>query len=238
MTNVIAIIPARGGSKGLPRKNIRMMCGKPLIAHTLEQALDVELIDRVIVTTDDEEIAQVAKLYGAEVPFIRPAALADDLATTEETLKHAVEWIEENEDYQIDIVVFLTCTTVFRRREWIYEVTRRLLENPELETVFMAYMTHKNFWRKVQGKYVKLAADIKYASRQVREPLYREDTGIACATRSSLIKAGKRVGEKVDILATEDERTSIDIHTEYDFWLAEQVMTRWPMEEIQDGEDD
>ena len=87
MKNLV-IIPARGGSKGIPRKNIRSMCGKPLIAWSIETALDSASVDRVIVSTDSQEIAQIAHDYGADAPFIRPARFADDTATTESAMLH------------------------------------------------------------------------------------------------------------------------------------------------------
>ena len=86
----IAIICARGGSKGLPRKNLKLLDGHPLIGRVVKQAAELDCIDNVIVTTDDEEIANIAKDYGAEIPFLRPATLAEDLTSTEETLKHAL----------------------------------------------------------------------------------------------------------------------------------------------------
>tara|TARA_B100000035_G_C20821233_1_gene474344 strand:+ start:65 stop:748 length:684 start_codon:yes stop_codon:yes gene_type:complete len=92
-----AIIPARGGSKGIPRKNVKIFQGKPLIKHTIEQALASEHISRVVVSTDDEEIASVARAEGAEVPFMRPMEIAQDMSTDLEFMQHATEWFEENE---------------------------------------------------------------------------------------------------------------------------------------------
>lgn len=86
----LAIIPARGGSKRIPHKNIREFCGKPMIAHSIEAAACSGLFDRIVVSTDDEEIAAVARSYGAEIPFMRPAAIADDMATTGQVMRHAV----------------------------------------------------------------------------------------------------------------------------------------------------
>ena len=95
MANAVAIIPARGGSKRIPRKNIKMFHGKPLIAYSIEVALASQLFDKVVVTTDDEEIAMVAKAYGAEVPFLRPKALADDFTGTGDVIDHALNVLKE-----------------------------------------------------------------------------------------------------------------------------------------------
>jgi CMP-N,N'-diacetyllegionaminic acid synthase len=225
--NVVAIIPARGGSKGLPQKNIKPLAGKPLVAYSIEAAKASPLVDRVIVSTDDEEIARVAREYGAEVPFMRPAELAADMAPTEPVLKHAVEWLEENENYHVDIVLFLQPTDIFRKKSMIEGVIRRLLEDDGIDSCFVAYATHKNFWRRPGDQWVRLAPDIAYGPRQTREHLYREDTGIACATRAEFIRQGKRLGPRVDIIVNYDETSWIDIHDEFTFWLAEKVITEW-----------
>ena len=225
---VVAIIPARGGSKGLPGKHLRPLAGKPLLAYAIEPALASTLIDRVIITTDSAEIADAARALGAEAPFLRPANLADDAATTEAALQHAVLWLDEHQGYHADIVVFLTCTAVFREQAWLDEAVRRLLARPELDTVFVGLRTHKNFWRRVGSDWVRLAADIPYGSRQHREPLLREETPTACATRANLIRAGRRVGPKVDIIETDDDRVTLDLHSDFDLWLAEQVLVEWP----------
>ncbi len=95
MAKSIAIIPARGGSKRIPRKNIKDFFGKPLIAYSIQTALESKLFDKIIVTTDDEEIANVAKKYGAEVPFIRPKELSDDFTGTDDVIKHALNWLKK-----------------------------------------------------------------------------------------------------------------------------------------------
>ena len=223
--NVVAVIAARGGSKGLPGKNIRPLAGKPLIAYSVEAAKASPYVDRVIVTTDSPEIAEVARKFGAEVPFMRPAELAQDLTPTEPVLAHAVEWLEREEGYRVDIVVFLQPTDIFRKRTMIDETVKRLLDDPTLESAFVAYKTHKNFWRKKDGQWVRMAPDLAYGPRQKKEPVFREDTGLACATRASLIKAGKRLGDRVDIIENSDDASSIDIHTEFDFWLADKVLS-------------
>jgi len=222
-SHVVCIIPARGGSKGLPRKNVCRLAGKPLIAYSVEAARKCPLIDRVIVSTDDEEIADIARSYGAQVPFKRPAELAVDDATTESVLQHAVRWLEENEKYSVDIVVFLQATDIFRKQWMLNEVVQRVLRDSTIDSAFVAFETHKNFWRIVDKQPVRLA-DIPYGARQKREHVYREDTGIACATRAEFIKQGKRLGPRVSIVANTDAASFIDIEDEFTFWLAEQVL--------------
>lgn len=226
---VVAIIPARGGSKGLPGKNIRWLAGKPLLAYAIEAVQSSSLIDRIVVSTDHEEIASVAKKYGAEAPFLRPTDISSDEATTESALQHAVLWLD-NHGYVADVVVFLTCTAVFRKHEWVSAVVRLLLDDESLDSVFVTLATHKNYWRKLDGQWQRLAPDISYGSRQTREPLYREETPTALATRASFIRQGRRLGDNVDFVVTHDERIAIDIHSEFDFWMAEKIMAEWPMD--------
>ncbi len=231
--NVVAIIPARGGSKGLPGKNIKLLLDKPLIAYTIIAAKDAKLVDRVIVSTDDKEIANVAREWDAEVPFIRPKELATDNASSESVLKHAVEWLEKNENYQIDIVVYLQVTDIFRKRGMIDTVVKKLIEDPSLESAFVAYPTHKKFWKDAGGKFVRLTKK-EYIPRQKAKPIYREDTGLACATRIDLIKKGLRPGDNVWILENPDDYSGIDIHDEKDLWLAEVVLKKEKAENNRD----
>ena len=131
---MIAIIPARGGSKGLPGKNIMKLGDKPLIAHTIEAAKNAIEIDRVIVSTDSEEIAEISKTYGAEVPFIRPAWLAQDTSLACDAYLHAVEYIRENEGYEIKKFIVLLPTAPFRTCFDIDEAVK-LFEEKKADTL-------------------------------------------------------------------------------------------------------
>ena len=109
MARSIAIIPARGGSKRIPRKNIKEFFGKPLIAYSIQAALESKLFDKVIVTTDDDEIANIARKFGADVPFIRPKELSDDFIGTGDVIKHALEWLKEKgEAYELMCTIYAT----------------------------------------------------------------------------------------------------------------------------------
>lgn len=220
----VAVIIARGGSKGVPRKNVKLLAGKPLIAYPIIAAKNCPLIDRVIVSTDDGEIAEAAKEWGAEVPFMRPKELAEDRTATEPVLQHAIQWLDEHEGYRADIVVFLTATFVPRKKGITEQAVRYLLDHEELDSAFAGTPTHKNYWRLKNGQWTRLASDIpQYSSRQTKEPLWREDTPLVCATRADWIRKGKRMGEKVWIIEN-DAEFSVDIDTSFDFWLAEEYM--------------
>ena len=222
----IAIICARGGSKGLPRKNVKELDGVPLIGRVVKQAVDQACIDTVIVTTDDQEIATIAKHYGAEIPFMRPSSLAADLTTTEETLQHALLTYEEMNNIEYDICVFLTPTDVFRRSEWISQAVDRLKNSSDLESVFVGHKTHKNFWEQQDnGSWLRVRDWMaSYSSRQVRRAIIREDTGLACASRAWLWREGRRLGDAVEIIVNDDDFTGIDIHAQEDLYLAQAAL--------------
>ncbi len=133
--NIIAIIPARSGSKGIPDKNIMSMHGKPMIAYSIEHALDSKLINRVIVSTDSDFYAEIAKKYGAEAPFIRPEEHAQDKTPDFPVFLHTINWLKENEDYEPDIIVHLRPTHPLRDVKDIDKMIEILINNPHLDSV-------------------------------------------------------------------------------------------------------
>jgi len=223
----ICIICARSGSKGLPNKNLKKIGDEFLLERPIKHALDSGVVDVVLVSTDSIEIAELAKAYGAIVPFLRPKEISGDLATTEDTLKHALLTYEEMIGEKFDLAVFLTATDIFRNPSWIRQCVQKLQDNPCLESVFVGYKTHKNFWEKQDDGTWKRLRDWMsvYSSRQIRRLVVREDTGLACASRASLWRMGRRIGDIVEIIEIDDDFTFIDIHTEEDLVLAELAMS-------------
>ncbi len=124
----VAIIPARGGSKRIPRKNIKPFAGKPIIGYSIEAALQSQLFDRVIVSTDDPEIASVAESFGAEIPFLRPANLADDFAGTNAVVKQCLEWLKDGNE-TVDHACCIYATAPFIRFKYLHEGYKRLVES-------------------------------------------------------------------------------------------------------------
>ena len=224
--DIICIIPARGGSKGLPRKNVKLIGTEPLIARPIRHAIESGVIGTVLVTTDDEEIAKIARTSGAIVPFIRPKNLADDLTTTEDTLKHALITYEEIVGKKFELAIFMTATDIFRNVNWIKEGVEIMNNNLKLDSVFVGLKTHKKFWEKQEdGSWKRLKPWMKtYASREVRRDIVREDTGLMCVSRSYLWREGRRIGDCVDIITNNDDFTSIDIHQSEDLLLAESAL--------------
>ena len=141
---ILALIPARGGSKGIPRKNIRPFAGFPLIAYSIAAGLQSGLGLRVVVTTDDEEIAEVARAYGAETPFIRPAELAQDRTTDLPVFQHALRWLAEHDDYRPQVVVHLRPTTPIRPPDLVDRSVALLLAHPEADSVRGITPAHQN----------------------------------------------------------------------------------------------
>ena len=220
---VATIILARGGSKGFPKKNIALLCGKPLIAYTIEASLGCKYVDRTFVSTDDPEIARIAREYGAEVPFLRPRELSGDFANAEECLLHAVDWLAKHENYHIDIVSYMQVTDVFKKKYMLANCIEALLNDPTIESAFVGYRDHKNYWKRNGDEYVRLT-DPGNEARQKKEHIFREDTGLGCATRVRVLRSGRRLGDHVVIIPNDDVASSIDIHTEFDLWLAEQIL--------------
>ena len=220
---IVSIIPARGGSKGVPRKNIRNLAGKPLIAYTIEQSLQSRLIDRTIVSTEDGEIAEVAQQYGAEVPFLRPTELAGDHAPTMEVLLHAVNLLEKQEQYNFDILVLLHITTPLRNVQDIYSCVSMLVE-AKADNVFSVTESHRNpYFNMVETGDDGIATLVKkgnFPTRQAAPKVYDMNASIYVWWKDILKKEKKIFLKKSHVYVMPKER-SIDIDDELDFKIAE-----------------
>ena len=212
ISEVVAIIPARGGSKGIRRKNLQLLGGKPLIAWPIELAKSISRIDRVVVSTEDDEIAKQAKKLGAEVPFVRPPELADDETPTLPVLQHAVEFLEEKGS-KVGIVLLLYATTPFMRKDRIEEALD-LFEKTDCNSVMGIQEDKGRFWKidEVKGKYLPFYPEDRI-NRQYYKPLYREAGNIYFSRNEVLMTKNKVVDEeKVEFVLVEDNET-IDIDT-------------------------
>jgi N-acylneuraminate cytidylyltransferase len=132
---VLAIIPARGSSRGIPKKNIKDLCGHPLLAYSVTAAVQSEKVTRVICSTDDEEIAEIANEYGAEIPFLRPNRFAQDKSQDIELFIHALEWFKSNENYCPDYVVQLRPTSPVRLEGVVDKAISELEKNTEFDSI-------------------------------------------------------------------------------------------------------
>ena len=173
----LAIIPARGGSKGIPRKNIRPLAGRPLIAFNIEQARLSRYVDRLVVSTDDAEIAAVAQQYGAEVVW-RPAEISGDTASSESALLHTLEHLRQSEGYEPDVLVFLQCTSPLTLAEDIDGTVQALLDQGA-DSALATIPFHYFLWRQADGDAVGINHDKRSRPlRQERQPQYLESGAV------------------------------------------------------------
>ncbi|MDP1604377.1 MAG: acylneuraminate cytidylyltransferase family protein [Legionella sp.] len=171
--DILALIPARGGSKSVPRKNIMKLHGKPMIAWAIEHALASKHISRVVVTTDDEEIATIARSYGAEVPFLRPAELSGDFALDVEFHRHALQWLEDNERYVPNMVVNLRPTPPSRNPLIIDRAIETFAAHEEadsLRSVHLASETPFKMWIMDTDGYMKPVAYLPNVLEPYNQP--------------------------------------------------------------------
>ncbi len=229
MKKIVCIIPARGGSKGLKLKNVRLLNKKPLIYYPIDYALKSKIKMDIFVSTDSVKIAAVAKKFGAEVPFLRKKKYSLDHTTTEETLKNALLEYEEYKKVKYDYCIFLTATDIFRDKKWISIGLKKMINDKKLESVFVGYKTHKNFWQKnANNKWQRLKGWMaRYESRQTRRHIVREDTGLFSISKANLWRKGIRIGNNVDIIEHEEDFSFIDIHNEKDLKIANLIFKKF-----------
>lgn len=225
---ILAIIPARGGSKGLPGKNIKKLNDKPLIAYSIEEALRSQLIDRVMVSTDSEEIAAISKQYGAEIPFIRPAELATDTASSVDVVIHAIEYLKENQNYIPEYVVLLQCTTPFKTSEDIDGTIEKCIKENMDAAVSICEAEVNPYWTvKFEGNKLKdvIPGGNAITARQLLPKAYRLNGGIYVVKTEVFLNERNFMPKHTTGYIMSQER-SIDIDTADDFeqcqyWLEE-----------------
>jgi N-acylneuraminate cytidylyltransferase len=232
MTPILALIPARGGSKGLPRKNVLPLAGKPLVAHTIATALDSSTITRTIVSTDDDEIAEAARSHGAEVPFRRPAELAADESLDLEVFRHALEWLAREEGYEPELVVHLRPTNPIRRTERVDEAVRAMLADPRadsLRSVSVPAQTPYKMWRR-EGAYlaplVEVAGvrDAHSRPRQSLPEVWWQNGYVDVIRPRTVLELASMSGERVLPFVVQDRFVEIDYADA--FAAAEELLRR------------
>jgi len=202
---ILGVIPARGGSKGVPQKNVRQVCGKPLIAWTIEAAQQSLLLDRWVVSTEDPEIARISRLYGAEI-LNRPPQLATDTTPTLHVLKHALDHVSA------DIVVLLQPTSPIRSSGLIDRCIRQF-QDTQADSLATGFMC----------KYQEYALD-NNLRRQDRAGFFYDD-GNVYVLRASMVSAGEQFGEKIERVLLDREQ-NIEVDDFFELWLAEKVLER------------
>lgn len=222
MPDILALIPARGGSKGILRKNIRSFAGYPLIAWSIAAAKQSELVTRIIISTDDEEIAKVAREYGAEAPFLRPIEISQDKTTDLPVFEHALKWLEEVEGYRPDIVIQLRPTSPIRPKNMLDDAIRILQNHKDADCVRGVVSAGQNpykMWR-FNGEDKPLNPLLEVdgisepynAPRQILPPVYWQ-TGHIDAIRTSTILEKKSMTGDVIYPLVIDSKYTVDIDT-------------------------
>ena len=229
----MALIPARGGSKRLPGKNIYPFAGEPLIVHTIRQALAARHVARVIVSTDDEDIARVSRDAGAETPFMRPAEISGPTATLTDALKHAILWLEDHEGWTTEYSVLLQPTTPVRPPGLIDQCIQALEDEPEADSLITVvpaprelYAAYWSWWH--NGKYLEPvvkdpATGKRFQAQTTDGPRMLETNGYVTVHRRSVVLTGNdRYGERI-VPFTMPAGSTVDIDDEEEFRKAERL---------------
>ena len=238
MSKIIGIIPARSGSESVKNKNIRTFHGKPLIAWTIECALASRL-DRVIVSTNDENIQNIAKEHGAEAPFLRPESISDNYCGIEPVLKHTYEYLKKEENYEADIIVMLLPTSPFRETKDLYLAIQMYLDD-DLTSVVSVIKAEANMnphWMLVEnsnsinlfnGNTLK---DIQDRRQDLPDVFIRNDFVYVLDPKNLYESKSNLYGERVNLYKISEQRYDIDINSEKDFYIAEAIFSKLKLNE-------
>jgi CMP-N,N'-diacetyllegionaminic acid synthase len=242
---ILGIIGARSGSKGVPHKNVRLLAGRPLVGWIIEAAKASRYLDRVIVSTDSPEYACIARSLGGETPFIRPAEYATDRSTDYEYVRHAVDWLEDNEGYRPDIVVRMVPTVPLQLPEDIDSCIEQLMSDPTADTCLVVAEARQH-----PAKALKVVDDsegrrhlVSYltssprdagpTNRQSYERVYFRANVVACK-RHVIKEFGSLAGDRVTFHVIPQER-ALDIDSPEDFAVAEWILTRVKLNKREEG---
>lgn len=228
MSEVLAVIPARGGSKGIPRKNLQMLGGRPLVEYSIVAARAARRVTRTVVSTDDAAIAEVARAAGADV-VRRPPALATDEAPTEAALEHAVQWVEADGS-RVEIVVLLQPTSP-RRPVGLVDACIERLEETGADSLLTVCRTHSFFWRLGESG---LEASYDWRKRPRRQELgdkqvwFRENGSVYVTRRDVLLNEHNRLGGRIAFYEMA-EVDSFEVDSIFDLWLHERLAEKFPL---------
>ena len=228
-TRVLGVVPARGGSKGIPRKNIVPLAGKPLLAYTIEAALQAERLTRVVVSTDDEEIAAVAQQWGADVPFRRPDELASDTALSLPVVQHALVEVEWQEGRRYDVVVMLQPTTPLRTADDIDAGIALLVEDGADSVVSVVDVEGYHPFRMKRvlddGRLINYIdqgfEDMR--PRQLLPPVYIRSGALYITRRAVLMEQDSFIGAHCKAYVMPQQR-AVNIDSAFDLWLAQYLL--------------
>ena len=232
MSEVLALIPARGGSKSIPRKNIRSFAGRPLIAWSIAAGLAAESVRRVLVSTDDPEIAEIARRCGAEVPFLRPESISQDNTPDLPVFQHALQWLIDNQGYRPEIVVQLRPTSPLRRAWHIDQAVYRLLERPEADavrTVCLPFQNPFKMWQIEPDGFMKPLLQVPpfrepyNLPRQLLPEVYWQTGYVDAAWSDTILEQDSMTGKRILPLVIPPEDW-IDIDSPDDWRRSERML--------------
>lgn len=230
--HVLALIPARGGSKGIPRKNLKLMAGKPLVQYTIERALEAVRVDRVVVSTDDTEIAEVARRCGAEVPFLRPEELSGDNSPEWPMMEHCLDFLERAEGWKADLLVYLRPTMPLRNPGEIDKAVTTLLSRPDLDCVrttrpapYPPYWMYRRDKDGLMEPFDPCVKPFQYSYRQDLPEVICADGSVDVTRVEVLRKIRRTSGGRVFALHR-DEKYQVDIDTLEDWEFCEYLLKR------------
>lgn len=220
--NILVVIPARGGSKGLPGKNIRPLCGKPLIGYSIDIARSITLDENICVSTDDNQIKRVVEGYGLEVPFMRPESLATETSTTNDVLLHAIDYYEM-QGRKYDIIILLQPTSPLRKELEVKEALSLYNHNIDMVVSVIESHTPSVLCTENEDGFIELVHNKTAAGRQSLPTYYEYNGAIYVINVKSLKEKGiSSFTRKVKYIMPKE--TSIDIDDIYDFMLAEHII--------------
>jgi len=222
--SVLGLVPCRGGSKGIPRKNVREVADEPLLAHTVRASRDAERVDRTVVSTDDAEIKEAALEAGAEVPFDRPAELATDEALIEPVIEHAVEWLREHEGETYDTIALLQATAPLRTAEHVDEAVATY-EAEDADSLVAVSEGDSYRWRETPDG----AEIVNYDSRkrrQEKEPEYVESGALYLVDTELFLETGD-LQAGTTALSVLDRVSALDIDEPFELWMADEILSEW-----------
>jgi len=228
--NILAIIPARGGSKGISNKNIRKLAGKPLIEYSITSAKKSKKINRIIVTTDNKKIASISKKAGAEIPFLRPKQISKDDTPIIDVIQHTLDFLENTESYKPEIIILLQPTNPLRSIRNIDNCINLLLNSKSSSVISVSLAKHhpdisftiqNNFLKPLNSKFEK------HSLRQKRKLIYSPSGLIYGFWYDTLKKYHSIYGPKIKPLITKNNAELIDIDEPFDLFLAEMILKHW-----------
>ena len=225
---ILAIIPARCGSKGIRRKNLQKLSGKPLIVHTIIAAKKTKSINKIIVSTDDKEIGKISKNNGAEVPFLRPKQISKDTSSTIEVIKHALKFLQENQSYVPDIIILLQPTSPLRTSQLITKTINTLKKSKATSVITVSKITkhpYASYWLKNDFLKPFEKNSTKYSRRQEFPDLFFPTGAVYTFWYDTLKKFNSLYGPKIKPIVVRDE--DIDIDNLRDLFFAEMMLKNW-----------